>query len=440
MLKNRNYSGFSLVELMTTIAVVGVVMVGVIATFSRINSSTKNASRGLDITNSTQGIQELLKHDFGKAGKGISDLAALNFHYKFSPSFVQETTPSPFLYGVADLDYDSMSGSSEVTLQWFDYSLSAANEGRNPTFLMAFDTGESWDATGLYTGPVHILSNNSTYLNEIESGDIFVFYRYQIFTEASEFAEGAAIWNSNVVDEAGNPVNSAVVLQIGTVTSPIDVAQPAEHGIDLDFQVTATLAPSTFFDNDLSANPVVTPYVKMSRTFPSALIDENDGALRFPASAYLARKLGNSSGFHRVHYRVEDSSQGEKILVRNENGRREIVATGVTKFEVYIGIDTANGMQPDAIQNTDIDGYVSSMSRPSWTRGLSDPDNGWGVSEEEFKIILGRHAMAAEVHFTQQSTFRDSADQDTGGEGNRKIRSFVQQFRIWNNGLPMPNL
>jgi hypothetical protein len=80
-----------------------------------------------------------------------------------------------------------------------------------------------------------------------------------------------------------------------------------------------------------------------------------------------------------------------------------------------------------------MDGYVSRMDSSAWTRGYEDPTNSWSLSNSDFKRVIGRHTVAAEVTFTQESLHNDTAEKDTPN----RTRSFVQQFTIPNAKLPM---
>jgi hypothetical protein len=142
----------------------------------------------------------------------------------------------------------------------------------------------------------------------------------------------------------------------------------------------------------------------------------------------LARYLGDAGSFNRVAYYIQrGTAPGDPdVLVRNHNGELAALATEVEEFTVRIGIDSDAGVGPESVTASMADGLISRVNQTdNWTTG-QEQDSRWdGLSIEEFKQILGRHAIQAEVTFTQASS---KVDGD---------RSFSQIYRIANGGLPL---
>lgn len=430
MKNSKRSPGFTLVEVMIAVGISVVVLGGLVKTFSDITKSTANANRSSDMTTVSRGVAQLLELDFSQTGKGINDLSALNVHYKFEPppnGFVDEPIPQLSLYGVADATHDGTF--SSVTLQWFDYDLAGSSNGENPSFVVDFSEMQGADTTPLdnFDGNAKLISNKLEHLQSIAVGDIFLFYKYRVFNEVAKF-EDEAIWNAGVVDILGNSEIEAFILQIGTVDTPgVDAS-----GLGMDFEMTITFDDAGIFSRNLGAYAAQTLFQTYAFVMPTEVRTE----MKLPSSLFLARKLGDADSFNRVQYSVENSG-GNNILLRSHNGDEEVVATNVTQFDVSVGLDVTN-KKPDDIVRDDMDGYVSSLDSAFWTQDLSD----WGgsLSAEEYRRILGRHAMAIRVDFTQESLTKDLGDADAGGAGGHKIRTFSRQFRIWNNALPIPNL
>ncbi len=430
MMIQRRLPGFSLVELLVAVGIAVVVLGGLVKTFSDITKSTANANRASDMTSVTRGVAQLLEYDLSQTGRGISDVSALNVHYKFIPpptGIVDEAVPQLSLYGLADLDHDG--SFSEVTLQWFDYDMAGTSGVSNPTFVVDFGDlqGLLTDPLSNFNGSAMLISNNLAALRGVAEGDIFLFYKYRVFNEIEKF-QTDAIWNAGLVDALGNSDIEAFILQIGSVQTP----DTDTSGLGMDYEMEITFSDDSIFERDLGSYAAETLF----RAYSLVLTTEVRTELKLPSALFLARKLGDSDSFNRVNYFVE-SRGGNNVLIRSHNGVEEVVATNVAKFDVSAGLDVTN-KAPDDILIEDMDGYVTALDADFWAMSFSD----WGgsMTVEEYRRILGRHTMAVQVDFSVESLTKDFSDADAGGSGGHKIRSFSRQFRLWNNSMPIPNL
>jgi hypothetical protein len=200
----------------------------------------------------------------------------------------------------------------------------------------------------------------------------------------------------------------------------------------LDFEASITVQYGPIFDNNPpDTNRLTTKWEKPAEVFSTGMSD----TLGIPKTTFLARKLGDGDSFSRIHYYVTRASDDDPVvLVRASNGVEQVVATGVTDFSIRLGIDVPLDTNPSAVQRANMDGYVSRLDSSAWSRGYEDTVNPWSsLSNADFKRIIGRHTVAAEVTFTQQSLQTDTAEKDAP----HRTRSFVQQFTIPNAKLPM---
>ena len=127
MSRSRMKKGFTLTEMMTTLLVTSIVMAGVVVTFNKVTTSADNAARSADLTNSARGLAALLASDFANAGRGFSDLNALDIRFQYHEDFYIFPTGSTKdlnMYAISDLAFDESKGLSEITLNWFDYDIS----------------------------------------------------------------------------------------------------------------------------------------------------------------------------------------------------------------------------------------------------------------------------------------------------------------------------
>ena len=177
---------FSLIEILLTLAITSVVMAGLVATFSSVSRGVNNTTKKSAQTNTVRGLSELMRKDFTSAGQGVGDLIAYDIRYLLSESLTgvpvsDGTADRPiFFYGVSDIDYGDVGGDSfsSVTLQWFEYDY--ATDTR-PTF---FVSGNDWEASGNYQGPVVLSSSNPNHVTDLKAGDILIFYKLRLMYQA----------------------------------------------------------------------------------------------------------------------------------------------------------------------------------------------------------------------------------------------------------------
>ena len=426
---SRVKSGFSLVEMMTAIAITTVVMTGVVVTFSRVTKSADNAERSSAITNTSRGLADILRSDFIAAGKGFSDLKALDIHFRFGPGFrVSGSRSDLLMYGIADLYYKPDDTTSEIILHYFDYDIR-----ENPTFI--FHTEETWGESGTTTYTEgYVISSDVGALDEIQGIEdgIWLIYKYDWLVKAAE--DGMTIWNTGY--NGDDPLNHGIILQAGT-TGVVETGAYADHylgddpdtGDSLGSQMKLNFSDGPIFSNDLGGNAIKTPLVKAANSVPATLDRGPDGShYRFPEGYWLARYLGDGNSFNRISYYIQrGSAPGDPdVLIRDHNGEIAALATEVEEFTVNIGIDSDVGIGPTFVTKAMADGLISRVGDvDNWTTG-QEQDARWdSLSVHEFKQILGRHAIQAEVTFTQVS---HKVDGD---------RSFVQLYRIVNGSLPL---
>ncbi|MDJ0835110.1 MAG: prepilin-type N-terminal cleavage/methylation domain-containing protein [Acidobacteriota bacterium] len=432
----EKHKGVSLVEVLLTVAITAVVMAGLVTTISQVTRSVNNATRKTAQTNAVRGLSEMLRHDISAAGMGVGDLNAYNIHFVLNenltgidPEESQASQLAPFFFGIDDLDYDMVNGRnfSSITLQWFDYDFTATDT--RPTF---FVSDYQWESSGTYSGPVQLSSSNADHINDLKEGDILVFYKVRLLYEGALY-EDNAIWNAGLTDVDGNPENEAVILQVGSVSSG-----GSGGYTDLPEKAIITFKENGIFLNNFpdDADRMKTKIEGTSGDLASELSDLGHP----PKYTFMARKLGSEDSFRRVRYHVEYSSDADTlVLLRTSNvglnSYEEVVATNITEFEIRLGLDVTVGKAPDTIVRDDVDGYVSNTETDKWTmtRGVNPYGlPGWGsISLDDYRIVLGRHALTADLMFTQ------SVSDIYAGSSSR---SFRQQIRIVNNNLPMPSM
>ena len=429
--------GFSLVEVLITVAITTVVMAGLVTTFAQVTKGVNNATRKTAQTNSVRGLSEMLRHDLSAAGSGVGDLRAYNTHFVLSedvtgidPGGSNADDLAPFFYGIDDLAYDVVNTKlfSSITLQWFDFDYTGTDS--MPIF---FASDYEWDAGGTYTGPMQLATNNENHLDNLESGDIMIFYKLRLMLEAGLYKDNV-IWNAGLTDLDGNPDGEAIILQVATVT-----AGGTGGFSDLTYKGEVTFKSDGVFMNSFSQidDRMKTMIEDNSGTLIGNLSDEGHP----PKWAFVGRKLGGAGSFHRVRYHVEYATEMKAyVLLRSSNvgttSYDEVVATDIYEFEIRLGLDVPVGTAPDAVLRADMDGYVSSADGTRWTMGTgTNPYGlpGWGsLTNDQYKMMIGRHALVADLLFTQQV--------DDVFEGGKVKRSFRQQIRLPNNNLPTASL
>jgi prepilin-type N-terminal cleavage/methylation domain-containing protein len=428
---SRIKSGFSLVEVMVAIAITSIVMTGVVVTFSRVTKSAENAELSSAITNTSRGLADILRSDFTAAGKGFSDLKALDIHFRFHQDYYVYSSPireDKLMYGITDLFYNVSNTTSEITFHYFDYDIR-----ENPTFI--FHTNETWGEAGTTTyNEGYVISTDLEALDKIKGvkDGIWLIYKYDWLVKTAD--DGETIWNTAPDD--GIPLNHGIILQAGT-TGDVETGTYADHylGMDADTgdslgrQMKLNFSDGPIFSNQLSGNAIETPLVQAAESVPAKLDRGASGNhYRFPTGYWLARYLGDAYSFNRVSYSIQrGSAPGDPdVLVREQNGELAALATEVEEFTVRIGIDSDVGVSPGSVTATMADGLISRVTEiENWTTGQQQDSRWSGLSAEEFKKILGRHAIQAEVTFTQASS---------QVEGDR---SFDQVYRIVNGSLPL---
>jgi prepilin-type N-terminal cleavage/methylation domain-containing protein len=426
-------SGFSLTEVMVTVAITGIIMTGVVMTFSRVNKSTTNSARKSAQTNTLRGVSEIFRHDFNSAGQGVGDLIAYNIRYSLNSALTgvgidPDAKADPYFYGVADLDYeDKGSGDnfSTITLQWFDYDFTQGSA--SPTF---FVSGYQWEDSGTYLGPIVLSSNNADDIAGLSEDDVLIFYKIRLLYEASTY-EDFAIWNAGLKDASDNPENEAIILQVGSVTN-----SGVGGFTDVTEKATITIKGDGLFQNVFTSNK----YLTKTEDVETELETRLDSVGHPPKWAFVARKLGTGDDYHRVKYSVDRGAGTDSwALIRYSNVGTvmvpEVIATGLSDFQIKLGLDVPVGTAPTSVVRDDIDGYVTASQTNVWTMMVGtnpSPLASWGAfSVDDFKIMIGRHALVADVMFTQELTDKT----EKGVE-----RTFQEQYRILNVNLPMPNL
>ncbi|CAM2068917.1 Prepilin-type N-terminal cleavage/methylation domain-containing protein [Sulfidibacter corallicola] len=437
----RGRSGFSLTELMVTLVISIVVLGGLMASFSRINQSTRDASRSNDMTVSMNGLSTQLRHDFANAAKGLSDMSAMNIKYRFTPGFVAEVNNGNFFYGVTNHVEDG-NGFSSITLQWFDYDLVGAEASTTPSFVFTLPGGGNAWPGQVVSGLVH--SNNEDDLNLLQEGDVFLVYQTSALTqnEAYQREDGQpAAWNNPALNQPGTAKTDALLVQV----SAMGGVEASSLNLAFQRELQFTPAGDNMFDNDFPGGSIDNVYAETGpQTLPDlGLNAQGDGDNKFAVQAdiIIARRLSPGTGFHRVRYEVDlsgvhpNTGQTVPTLLRfHNNDTPEVIAVGVTQFRISLGMDVDPSSDPGLVLLADMDGAVSVRDTlTTWADSAAD----LGVSEDNYRIIIGRHAMVARVDFGLE-TLTSNLVKDSGTP-DKQARSFSQQFKI-NTTLPTPYL
>jgi len=428
--------GYSLVEILVTLAVTSLVLAGLVSTFTTVSQGINNTTKKSSQTNTLRGLSEMMRKDFAAAGQGVSDLNAYNIRYVLSSGFTginndDGSADRPrYFYGVHDVDFEPVSGKdfSSVTLQWFDYKYASGAD--RPTF---FVSDYQWEDSGTYVGPLVLSTSDPDHIDDLQSGDIMVFYKLRVMYDQDAYAAdaGPAIWNAGHETD-GFPDNEAIILQIDSIT------QGASGGFDdLDYKVQITFKSDGLFYNNFPD-----PEERMQTRIPvqsGNLADKIDKG-HPPPQSFIARKLGDEESYRRVVYSIRKmDSSNNYVLIRSSNvgttSYEELVATNVSDFRVRLGLDLAVGIEPGLVQRSDVDGYVTLTDNTAWTMSYTYNPGlpPWPTSDidlDDFRTVIGRHTLTADVLFTQKAD--DKLDSSV-------VRTFRQQFRVLNNTLPMPS-
>ncbi len=425
-MKCKNQQGFSLVELMTTVAITILVLAGVVTTFSKIASSSTNTSKSAALTNTTRGLTHMIGYDFASAGRGFSDLIPINIRYQFSESFYtygETEERDTYLYSISDLNYDEDTQTSEITLNYFDYDMR-----NNPSFFVEVpeDEAEDWGQETHKTYNSLILSTkDNAALAKLESGDILLIYPIHPFVELS--SETRTPWSSF------EGKNEAFILQVSEVG---EISDQGENRLAL----TVTFGEGPVFSNTFDKPPANSSAIEPSTDVYTSIKDRTNSGYALPSQAWIARKLGDVDSFNRVTYQVVSGEEGggTLALARRRNDTNELLATNVQTFTVRLGLDINPSFAADMenMPRSEMNGQVSRLDTDFWTMGKGY-DSVWdSISVDEYLIAIGRHTLQAEVEFMQQGA-TDTTEKAGEDGAYQQRRGFTQQYRIRNVTAPV---
>ncbi len=424
---NVKQKAFSLLEVLLGLALSLIVIAGVAALFSGINSGVRNSARSSDLTNNVRGVFQILQHDVYMASRGIGDLNLYQFHFN-NPNVSNEN----LFYGLANLHDDD--GDSELEVQYFDYDFSSG--AGNPTFAVDWPGstgGELWPSD---IPEVNLMStiDGDPAIGSIAVGDVFVFYRSNALFELGieQLVENlqAGPYFDERTPEDGGLGNGGFIVQVSSVEATAPESPYNCDGAPGGYLSAARVqfgGPS--FSSDLSANPVLTNYTEPinDQKCPVSFFRDDlaaSGWVRPASGLWLARKVGSGANYHRITYSVQNET-----LIRTENGQPVILASNVKEFIIEAGMD----IRP--LQGDDWDGAVSVLEPDFW---ITNMDTLAG-DREQSRAYLGRHALAVRTSITFESLFDDLTDSAAGGTGRTKTRTLSNQFRIKNQHLPLRN-
>ena len=406
---------FTLVEMLVGISLSFMIIGGLIMTFNAVNLGVKNANRSNDLTQATRNIYQVIQNDITKAGKGLGDLKTLQVHFNHSSASANER----YFYGV--VGQPALNGHSQIVLQWFDYDVV-----ESPTFLVSNPGGGAIDGAGNWVGNLasaDFLTNDPAdpELANVQAGDIFVLYNPQINYEIASHRnlrtqiDASNAWLEQLLG------NGAMLLQA------VAVAQDLGGG-----KVTVSFGAGSSFDNNII--PLGNPWTN-GGVFPQAATQAvTDGLSQYqfrpPSGAWLARKLSDANGYHRVRYFVNGSGS----LIRQEESAAPVnimvLATNVDEFSFEVGTDISDPSDP--AQQLD----------NSWDNAVALDSSGdfwWGSAVSEADInTIGRHAVAAHVRIRVKSLIEDIQDANASGTGDAfKVRVFERHFFFPNMHSPL---
>lgn len=406
---------FTLIELLVGITISFLIVGGVVMTFNAINVGIKNANRSNDLTQATRNLFQVIQNDIAMAGKGLGDLKTLQVHFEHDTRSLDEK----YFYGV--VGQPILNGESQIILQWFDY-----DPLLYPTFLVSAPDAGAVDGSGNWIGKLSsadFLTNDPTdpELANVEVGDIFVLFNpminYDIANHRSLHTQvdGNHAWNETLLG------NGAMLVQA------VAVAQDLANG-----RVTVSFGDGESFDNnmDMPANPWTDGGV-----FPAAAtqaITDGLSAYQFrpPTNGWLARKLSDAEGYHRVRYFVNDTGS----LIRQDESvspvNTMVLATNVTEFDFSVGTDISDPLDP------------AQQGDNSWDNAVGIDSDGsfwWPNAGTEADVnTIGRHGVAAHVRIRIQSLIQDVQDAGASGAGEAfKERVFERHYFLPNMHSPL---
>ena len=446
---NKSLKGFSLIEFMVSILITIMLVGGFTFALNSITAGTRNAARSEDLTNLSRGVFKVMQADIYNASKSLSDLNMFQIH-------VNANNGDEYFYGLSDVGESGIDGSSFIELQWFDYhrewldingnSYNMPTHLSTTTWMVVDETVDPGNDPNIGIEWDHVIPNltlmssvdSDPGLANVESGDYFILYRadtlfdtdaYDLQNLQDNVIAATGLWNEQALQ------NGAMLLQVASARSTsIPVGYDCSPGFGF-LSATELSFGGTTFVNNLAVAPA-TDYTEPTGdqrcigTYLMTTIGKSKH-IRPPDGAWMARKVGESrddhESFKRIRYYLDTATE---TLIRSDDGTDMILASNVEFFDILVGmdiIDTAEAW----------DGSVSIEDGSHWIRSLSE----LGVSEDQARAMVGRHALAIKMVITFKSVREDQTDTDASGDGDSfKRRTFEQIFRLKNGHLPMGSL
>ena len=408
--------GLTLVELLVTITISMVLIGAVIFTFNNINIGVRNAERSNDLTTVMRNASSMFQADLAEAGRGLGDLGTLQIHFLNDQADADE----PYFYGI--VGQDDLNGFSQIVFQWFDYD--PINE---PTYVV-MNPGSA--PGGTWVSPItsmdfHLADPGDPALTDISTGDIFVVYDPAImFSRDLHQILYTNIQPDFSYDEAVLG-NGAMLLQVnGAQPFPGDGRVVVSFGSDDVFKHTLTPPVNQYTNTESDYTLLVT----------RALTDGKDEfQFKPPTGVWLARRLGQAASYRRVRYFVNATN----ALIRRDESFGEpqdmVLATNVTEFQIQIGTDISNPLDPAQQDPAVWDNSVRSDQMDHWFSSASTLED---------KILIGRHAVSARIRLSVKALIEDVMDLNAA-EGRTdaafKQRTIEKQFKIRNQHRPQVN-
>lgn len=415
MIPMKRHRAFSLIELMVVIAISVLLIGGVIATFNGINIGIKNTNRSNDLTAVMRNASSIFQADLSEVGRGMADMNTLQVHFQSTLADPNET----YFYGVVGLP--TKNGFSQVAFQWFDY-----DPVSQPT-LIVMNPGSA--PGGTWTSPVtsvELATANTAdpALTEFVKGDVVLLYDPRILFDRNLHQSLYTNVKSDYSFDEDVLNNGAMLLEVSSTA-------PTGPG-----RLSVTFSSDGVFRNSLV--PPTNKYTNTETDF-SALITagltkgKDEFQFKPPQGVWLARKLGNSSNYRRVRYYVNEKN----ALIRSDEStgvsQDMVVATNITEFEIEIGTDILNPLDPLAQDPASWDNAVSSSDTGQWFASSSTPAQ---------NILLGRHGVSVRLKLSVKALIRDVQDGNASAgrdDAEYKQRTLEKQFRIRNQHRPQVN-